>query len=144
MKGKVIVTFLSLLVFSSCTVQQKVAQEKQITEKYWKLISLEGKKIQVNENRQKEAHFVLKEEEHRVSGNTGCNSMGGSYEIADGNLLKFSKLFSTKMYCEAVPYEKEFLKALENTRSFKIQDDTLFLLDTAKNNLARFEAVYMQ
>lgn len=50
------------------------------------------------------------------SATTDCNTMGGSYD-AEGNLLTFSQIVSTKKYCEG-SQEQDFAKLLENTSSY--------------------------
>lgn len=106
------------------------------------MVELNGDSISWSGNQQREAHFILKEEENRINGNTSCNNMGGSYELLEGNRIKFSKIISTKMYCEGLEYEFNFMKALENTRSFEIKNETLTLLDSTGNPLVKMEAGY--
>lgn len=47
---------------------------------------------------------------------TDCNKMGGTYTI-QGNLITFSKLMSTLMYCEG-SQEQDFSAMLENTARY--------------------------
>ena len=49
----------------------------------------------------------------RVSGNDGCNSIGGKIEV-QGNRIKFSAIISTKMACSK--------KSIENMISAQISD----------------------
>ncbi|MBL7781908.1 MAG: META domain-containing protein [Saprospiraceae bacterium] len=61
----------------------------------------------------------------KVSGNGGCNRIGGAYTTS-GNSLTFSGLFSTKMYCEAAAqWENRFLSAVEKSQSYKIEGEML-------------------
>ncbi len=50
------------------------------------------------------------------SATTDCNQAGGSY-TADGEAVSFSKIFSTKMYCEG-SQETEFLQMLESVAGY--------------------------
>ncbi|MBY0539150.1 META domain-containing protein [Patescibacteria group bacterium] len=47
---------------------------------------------------------------------TDCNQMGGSYSV-EGEKLTFSKIFSTKMYCEG-SQETEFSQMLQNVAGY--------------------------
>lgn len=70
-----------------------------ITETYWKLVELGGREPSMQEGQGKETHFILKEEGQRVVGNGGCNSFTGTYDLQEGNRLRFSQMASTKMAC---------------------------------------------
>ena len=77
----------------------------------------------------------------RASGNTGCNSYGGVYELS-GESLRFGALASTRRAClDEVLNRQEtaFLGALADTRTWRIADGTLVLSGEA-GPLARFVA----
>ena len=48
--------------------------------------------------------FIIDPSNNTVSGNSGCNSYSGSYEISEANLISFSRVFTSKKYC----VEKKF------------------------------------
>jgi heat shock protein HslJ len=78
----------------------------------------------------------------RASGNTGCNSFGGGYTLS-GESLRFGALVSTRRACvdpELNRQESAFLRALNETRSWQIHDDTLVLSGEA-GSVARFAAM---
>lgn len=67
--------------------------------------------------------------ENGVSGFSGCNSYGGTYEASLGRIL-FGDLFSTLMACldEALmQQEQTFLQALQNAIAYTIAEDRLTL-----------------
>lgn len=67
--------------------------------------------------------------EKRASGDTGCNRYGGPYELS-GTSLRLGPLVSTRRACidEALNrQETAFLRALDETRSWRIDGDTLVL-----------------
>ena len=80
--------------------------------------------------------------EGKVSGDTGCNSLGGVFRhSADG--LRFEKLFMTRRACaaaEANALEAAFVKALESTVSHRIMSESLELRDAAGVTRMRLEA----
>ena len=64
----------------------------------------------------------------RVFGYSGCNQFSGTYTVT-GDQISFSQLLSTKMFCQDNATETSFLKALENTTNFKLEDSRITLLN---------------
>jgi heat shock protein HslJ len=114
-----------------------------LTEKYWKLTELYGKKVTLDANSQKEPHMVLKNQENRVNGYGGCNSFFGSYELKPGNRIYFSQVGSTQMACPNMETETRFFKVLHMADNYILNGDTLILNKARMAPLARFEAVYL-
>ena len=114
MKKTIAIIFI-LVAASGCKTSQQSASTitSDITEKYWKLVELNGQKITPNENQTKEPHFILKREENRVMGHGGCNSFHGTYELLEGGRIRFSKIASSLMACDVMETEKQFLQVLE-------------------------------
>ncbi|MBK7107154.1 MAG: copper resistance protein NlpE N-terminal domain-containing protein [Ignavibacteriae bacterium] len=115
----------------------------EIVEKYWKLIELNGKRIQWKENQQKELHFILKMD-NKIIGFGGCNSFSGNYELKDGNRISFTNIASTLMACENMETESQFFKVLNTSDNFNFRNDTLTLNKARMAPLAKFEAVYLK
>lgn len=114
--------------------------ENCIEEKYWKLTELYGKKISPGDN-QKEQHFILSGKDKRITGYGGCNSFAGTYELKEGNRIKFSRLISTMMMCPDMQNEEQFLKVLEVADNYSLSADTLSLNKARMAPLAKFLAV---
>lgn len=119
-------------------------QQNVITDRYWKLTELQGKKIEKAEGHGREAFMVLTSTENRIHGNSGCNIFNGGYELTDMNRLKFSKMASTMMACPDMEIEREFLQVLETTDSYYLKGDTLMLNRDRMAPLARFENVFLK
>ena len=117
-----------------------------ITEKYWKLIEINGKPVSMDESAGRTPFIILKNEGNRVNANGGCNSLSGSYEIGQGNRIKFSQMISTMMACVNMEIETELKKALETTDNYSLSADGQHLsLNRARMApLARFEVVYLR
>lgn len=64
----------------------------------------------------------------RLSGNAGCNSYFGQFEISDSD-IKIGETGSTRMLCErhTMDQEDQFLASLAKASSFSIEDQTLRL-----------------
>ncbi|MEO6695867.1 MAG: META domain-containing protein [Ignavibacteria bacterium] len=62
-----------------------------------------------------------------VSGSTGCNRLNGEVKIT-GNQISFSNLAMTRMMCPGNS-ESDFLSVLKNAKTFKTENNTLYLMD---------------
>jgi putative lipoprotein len=110
----------------------------------WKLIELNGKTITMTADQHEEIHITLAENEHRVSGFSGCNRMMGAYEL-EGDRLQFKQLAGTMMACISPMMENEnaFVKTLAHTTNYHINGEHLILLNNQKV-IARFSALYLK
>jgi len=121
---------------------KKVYFDNEITEKYWKLIELNGNKIILGKNQDFAPHLTLKKENSRVFGNGGCNSFQGSYELSEGKKIKFSKIASTKMFCDIMETEQELFSVLEMADNYSVKNDTVALKNASMISIAKFQLVY--
>lgn len=115
-----------------------------IVEKYWKLTELFGKAIQMDSTFQKEPHIILKDQDNRVNGNGGCNTISGYFEVRSMNRISFTKMITTQMACPKMEIESQFLKALAAADNFNLTGDILTLNKGRMAPLARFKTVYMK
>jgi uncharacterized lipoprotein YbaY/heat shock protein HslJ len=115
------------------------AEPAPLANSYWKLIELQGAPVPVAEQ-QREAHLVLRAEDGRFAGSTGCNRLLGRYELA-GERLTFSPGATTKMACSApvMALEAAFVDALGAVASWRVDGEQLELLDSGGQRLARLE-----
>ena len=106
---------------------------------YWKLMRLGGNAVVVVEN-QREPHIVLRSEEHRVTGSTGCNRLTGSFTRQDAE-LSFGQMVTTRMACvHGMETEAAFAAALGEVRAWRIVEDRLELYDADGELLMELEA----
>jgi heat shock protein HslJ len=118
---------------------QKV--DEQLIGKTWKLFELSGLPVNLSAS-MKDPQMVLNIEGKTVTGNGICNRFFGTYEIQDGNMIKFSKMGSTKMACIAgAEIEAKLLDALNKVDNYSVKNDTLTLNIAKIAPLARFVAV---
>jgi heat shock protein HslJ len=74
-----------------------------------------------------------------VTGNAGCNQFSGEAKVA-GNSLRLGPLISTRRACvdqARMDREQRFLDAVERTRSWRIDQGHLVLLNTEGAELLR-------
>jgi copper homeostasis protein (lipoprotein) len=108
---------------------------------YWKLEEVGGEPAVLLPN-QREAHFVLVPDEHRVRGSGGCNQFQGSYETED-NCLSFRQLVATRKTCPGImEQERAFLQALESTTHYQIDGEKMDLF-ADEELVAKFAAIYL-
>lgn len=109
---------------------------------YWKLVRLGATLVSAEGER--EPYLVLHSREKRVAGYGGCNRMLGAYELS-GDRLTFSQIAGTMMACaEGMEHERAFHDALEKVSRWRIEGETLELLDASGVSLALFESRYLQ
>lgn len=122
-------------------------QMNVITEKYWKLIEINGKPVeQTASDTDREPYMILKFEDNKVMGSGGCNSFTGSYQMDKPHQIAFSKLVATMMACKEMEIERQLFKMFEMVDNYTISEDGKYLsLNRAKMApLARFEVVYLR
>lgn len=113
----------------------------ELKETYWKLTELRGVAIPEPKEGEKEVYFRLRNEGLRVEGNGGCNGFGGTFELSEGNRIRFSKMISTMMYCPRMDTENGLYKVFEATDNYTISGDVLQLNKARMAPLAKFVAV---
>lgn len=123
-------------------ILKKDFPDNEIRGKYWKLIELKGAPVSKSEFTGVEVHFMMNAEENRISGNGGCNSFNGQFELLEGNRIRFSKMATTMMACPNPESEGAFFKVLETCDNYTIHNDTLSLNKARMAPLAKFAAVY--
>lgn len=77
-----------------------------------------------------------------VGGNAGCNTYGGAYTLDEAR-ISMGELFSTMMYCypeEIMDQEVAYLEALRAATTFRVDGETLTLLDAEGDVIAEFAA----
>lgn len=107
-----------------------------LTETRWVLSTVGGNPA---EKGRRDAFLTFKPD-GGVAGNTGCNTLGAVYAL-DGEQLSFSPVMTTRMYChEVARTEQALLVAMDDTRRFVVEGDTLHLVSSGGTTLATFTA----
>jgi heat shock protein HslJ len=142
-----LIIILFVLCFIACSTNKNMIREgksnAQLTETYWKLVEIFGKKVELNPG-QKEAHIILKAEQNRIMGNSSCNNFHGYYEILDNNNIQFSKVASTRMGCLDMEVENNMFKIFDEINRYMITGNTLVFMNKKLDTVAIFEAVYLR
>lgn len=84
-------------------------------------------------------------EDGRVAGTTGCNNYSAAYST-NGEQLSVSRAVSTRRMCAEpvgiMEQEQQFLRALEQARSYKIMGNRLEMRDDKGSLLLQFELAH--
>jgi heat shock protein HslJ len=126
--------FLILATAVGCAM---TAADVPLRDRDWTLVSIEGFDSLPGGVSTPTIRF---DSDGRLSGNTGCNRAGADYTVA-GDRLTIKPMFSTKRACvdpQGNALERAYLTAVEATRSYRMNDGQLELLDDSGKVLARF------
>jgi len=92
----------------------------------WKLVSYGPADAQIPALEGTEAALTFNED-GTVTGDSGCNGMGGSYTV-EGDQITFSEIVSTLMLCDLLMEQEEAIHiVLADTSTYKIEGNTLTL-----------------
>lgn len=128
-------TVMALAIFTvlsanTCKDGGSTATIADLAGKQWMLQRLAGDAVVTPEGA-KTPWIKADAESGRLEGFGGCNQLMGSYKL-DGANLSFPGLGSTKMMCPDVQEtENKFKTALSETNAFKVDGNTLKLLNGA-------------
>lgn len=91
----------------------------------WQLVQLGGETITPTE----ETFTLTFGEDSRISGIGACNRIMGGFTTDDKNSLKIGPLATTRMACEGMDKEMEFLQAIESATRYDMDGPMLMLLN---------------
>ncbi len=152
MKTKMICLFAILTTMVSCNsikkndsdkTKDKTQVDNVITDKYWKLVTLEGQPITMVDGQEKEVSFTLNSHNNTITGFAGCNNFNGTYELKSGNRIRIGTIATTMKACDGVTNEHDFLQVFDQADNYTIVNDELSLNIGRRAPLAVFKAVYM-
>ena len=147
MKILSIVAIAGLFLMVACTSapvndKQSLAAEPQLTERYWKLLELNGEAVSMSPNQDREAHFILKALDNRLTGYSGCNMFFGNFVLEADNRIRFDQVGATKRACpDAHLQEFEFLQVFGLANNYSFQGGLLALNGDHETPLAVFKSV---
>jgi len=138
MKTLAVFTFaiLNLFSFTSCkkeknitytTVYAKDTVKKEsfdIQSVEWNLVKINGE--QPAHKSEQPISLSFAKEQKQVMGYAGCNRYNGAYTINEQS-LEISQMMTTKMLCDPMQTEYDFIKLLSGKSSFAVVDSQLIL-----------------
>ena len=92
----------------------------------WVLEKLNGETVSLINFNKELPNLEINSSTNQFMGFAGCNRMNGTIFFEKG-LLRFSNTITTRMTCGANNKENEFLKALQSTITYKVENMRLTL-----------------
>lgn len=132
--------FFTVALLAGCAADEAKQDKASLENTYWKLVRVGDGPVGSGPG-QREPHLILRRQDHRVSGFTGCNQMAGGYSL-DGQTLSFTQMISTKMAClgGGMDTEAKFTAALQQVHGWSIAGDKLTLSDAAGQPMIELES----
>lgn len=93
----------------------------------WQLSELNGNAVDASAY-SRNLPYITFATDNKVTGNSGCNSFGGSYNLNDAGGMNISQVMATKMFCEGVN-ESDFFNTLDKVTMSKAKKDKLILMN---------------
>jgi copper homeostasis protein (lipoprotein) len=114
-----------------------------LTNTYWKVVRLGDTEVAASEDR-REPNLILREGDARFTATVGCNQVAGTYLLEDGR-ISFQPGASALMGCPPPldDWERQLAHVLSGTEGWRIDGQSLELLDGAGSPLALLQAVYL-
>ncbi|WP_141675554.1 META domain-containing protein [Formosa haliotis] len=100
----------------------------------WALESIKDSLITAEQFSNEIPNLEINTQEKSFSGYAGCNTMRGSL-FSEQSKLRFTNIITTRKMCSPTNREAEFLKALEASISYKIDNRRLYLSNPDGNTL---------
>jgi heat shock protein HslJ len=100
----------------------------------WVLEQLNGQKVSVTDFSKELTNLEINSSTNQFMGFAGCNRMSGSIFFERG-LLRFTNIITTRMACGSNNKENEFLKTLQSTTNYKVENMRLTLTNPSGEEL---------
>lgn len=105
-------------------ILRKEPGDAKLENKQWRLMELNGRSVE-GSGAMRNPHLSLDGVRKRVSGNDGCNSYTGTYELKSKGAIKFGPLASTEMFCEGDTISNSYYQALEKVENYQVKGTEL-------------------
>lgn len=111
----------------------------QVMDKYWKLISVKGNTVRLNDNNSKEPHIEFKSAEGRYFGFGGCNGYQGVFEFSGYDEIRLENGMSTLIACDLLNIEQLLYQSIQEVKRFEIEGDEMRWLNEEGVEIALFK-----
>ncbi|MXV52844.1 META domain-containing protein [Pedobacter sp. HMF7647] len=105
----------------------------------WTIETIQGKQVLENEYSRNRPGLEIHIDKSEFGGNSGCNGIGGTI-VNEANGILFTRMIGTMMACPG-DLESRFKNTLTISRTYKIENNRLYLYDSAKEELAVFRKI---
>ncbi|MBL0380468.1 MAG: META domain-containing protein [Desulfofustis sp. PB-SRB1] len=110
--------------------------EANLTGTFWRLVELNDQPVEAPEGRARA--FLSMAADRTLTGYGGCNRFSGTY-LVKGDVFLINRHQASRIVCNgAMAAENDFLTALDETETYRLDQSTLDLLDQNDRRRARF------
>lgn len=148
-KIKLMLLMISVFLAQACanqptTENTKATEEEAPTtpklpdsrlEGQWKIYHIKGVKLLKNTQT---IYLNIDLQKKSISGNDSCNNFTGLISLITDTQLTFGEITSTLRLCPEIEYSSVFLTALQETTSYKIEDEKLQLFNQEGEEVLTF------
>lgn len=114
------------------------ADPKELLSKEWRLKEVNGTNVVLDSTFTKYPYIKFADLK-TASGNLGCNGYGAKVEFTGNNGIKLSEITSTEMACGNMDIENNFNEALQNTSTYIVSENMLYLNNSENITVAILE-----
>lgn len=127
---KLVLGLLALFILAACAGKSSASVTGS-----WKLVSYGSASSQTPAAPNVDTSIEFKSG-GPLSGNVGCNSFGGDYEVK-GDTITFGPVMSTMMFCEGLAGDQEMgtLAVIKESAKFVLDGDTLTITSADGNSV---------
>lgn len=129
-----VICAIVLVGLQSCSCKKGTEAVTELSTSSWELAEINGKPIK-KEDFAKIPVLNFDKTENRVSGNSGCNSISGSFKVEEDKIT-FGPVAQTKMFCQGSG-EDQFMTGFNTVQKFKL-GKKLDLYDGSGNKVLCF------
>ena len=136
--------FVIVLLLLSCNSQKKMPEQQsvpiQTLHDIWALNALGGKELNKEEFSEGKRIPMLEIfiEDKIIRGNDSCNDLFGKIEVIDQTSIGFGAIGGTKMMCPDMKLPSDYVKALVQTKTYKIEKMYLYFYDVNGTEVLKF------
>ena len=123
---------------------ERAMGQATLTNTYWKILRLGDTEVAAGAGR-REPNLILREGEPRFTATVGCNQISGSFRSEEHRLSFGANAATTVMACPEPldQWEVQLVEVLKKTAGWRIDGQTLELIDSEEKPLALLQAVYL-
>lgn len=107
----------------------------------WVLRSINDHPLPKDEN-YKDVYILFLLDEDKIRGFAGCNNISGKFSVTE-NEIEFGNIMATKMLCDNIETENNFLKLINRKVRYELGNDKL-TLHSENGTEGYFEAIYLK
>jgi heat shock protein HslJ len=125
-KKNLIIILGVILMLSYCKKSPAESEKKSFFNTLWTLESFDisGEILRPPEDQKFNIKFI---EDGTFSAHSDCNEINGNFTVDSDNSLITYKVGTTKAYCGAASYDKKYYEALQDIKSYKIDNNVLHI-----------------